>query len=88
MESTCVTPVASIAPGPPVAKTDSARCNVLAAKCGNNESPGMNDRQEWEISVATAASAAAANVPMSAACTNGIDLRNVRRIDCSQPASC
>jgi hypothetical protein len=27
-------------------------------------------------------------VPMSAACTNGIDLRNARRIDCSQPASC
>jgi hypothetical protein len=27
-------------------------------------------------------------VPMSAACTNGIDLRNARRIDCSQPAGC
>jgi hypothetical protein len=44
--------------------------------------------QEWEINMATPASAAAANVPMSTACMNGIDLRNARRIDCSRPASC
>jgi len=40
------------------------------------------------MSIATATSAAAANVPMSAACMNGIDLRNALRIDGSRPASC
>jgi hypothetical protein len=40
----------------------------------------QNVRQVWEISIANPASAAAANVPISAACTNGIDLRNTLRI--------
>ncbi len=47
---------------------------------GSGLSRGQNVRQEWEISVAKAAKAAAANVPTSAACTNGIDLRSAFRI--------
>jgi hypothetical protein len=35
-----------------------------------------NFRQAWEIKIASPARAAAANVPMSTACTNGTDLRN------------
>ena len=44
MERTCVTLCASIAPGSRLAKTDSARRKALAGKCGNNESPEMNER--------------------------------------------
>ena len=46
------------------------------------------DFQECEISMATLATAAAVNVPMSAARVNGIDLRNVLRIYYFWPASC
>jgi len=43
---------------------------------------------EWGISIATPARAAAAKVPMSAACTNGTDLRNTLRIDCPRLSAC
>jgi len=57
---------------------------ALAANVADWE--GAN--HEWGISMAAPAIAAAASVPMSAAWTNGIDLRNTRRIDCSLLASC
>jgi hypothetical protein len=44
--------------------------------------------QECEMNMAMPARAAAASVPMSAACTKGIDLRNTLRIHCSPPADC
>jgi hypothetical protein len=44
--------------------------------------------QECNSNVATLASAAAASVPINAACTNGTDLRTILRIDCSYPADC
>jgi putative hydrolase of the HAD superfamily len=45
MDLICVTPVALIATGSPLAKTDSASVEVVAGKYGSNESPRMKERQ-------------------------------------------
>jgi hypothetical protein len=51
---------------------------TIAEACGRHAAIG----QECETHIAMPATAAAINVPSSAACTNGSDLRKTRRIDC------
>jgi hypothetical protein len=60
----------------------------LSGPGGSHASRWAGEGQEWEINIANPARAAATTVPMSAACTNGIDLRKALRIDCSRLADC